>query len=77
LEKKINHPITFSQAWYNDTIDNKNPIDNLINAFLKQGGRINKLYLNNLKRTPTLVYLNGWYRGRNIREAILRALNSQ
>lgn len=26
---------------------------------------------------PSIVYLNGWFRGRNIREAVLRALAGQ
>lgn len=63
---------------YNEFIENKtDTIDNLIVTFLEKGGRINKFYLQKKKRNPSLVYLNGWFRGRNIREAILRALADQ
>jgi len=63
---------------YNEFINNtKDTIDNLIVAFLEKGGRINKFYLQKKKRNPSLVYLNGWFRGRNIREAISRALAGQ
>ena len=51
--------------------------DSLIMAFFEEGGRINEFYLQKKKRNPSLVYLNGWFRGRNIREAILRALTGQ
>lgn len=62
----------------NEFIDNKNDTtDNLIDTFLEKGGRIDKFYLQKKKRNPTLVYLNGWFRGRNIREAVLRALADQ
>jgi len=60
---------------YNQSINNqKDTIDNLIVIFFNKGGRINEFYLQKKKRNPTLVYLNGWFRGRNIREAISRAL---
>jgi len=63
---------------YNEFINNKkDTTDNLIATFWENGGRINKFYLQKKKRNPSLVYLNGWFRGRNIREAILRALAGQ
>jgi len=63
---------------YNESINNKkDTTDNLIVIFLKKGGRINKYYLQEKKIHPSLVYLNGWFRGRNIREAILRAFAGQ
>jgi len=62
---------------YNNSIENKDTTDNLIAAFFKKGGRINKFYLRNQRKGPSLVHLNGWYRGRNIRDAILRALADQ
>jgi len=47
----------------------------MIDDFLKKGGRINKNYIKNPSKRPALVfYKNWWYRGRNIREAISRAL---
>jgi len=63
---------------YNEFINNKKETtDNLIIAFFKGGGRINEFYLKKKRKNPSLVYLNGWFRGRNIREAILRALAGQ
>ena len=48
-----------------------------IDKFLKRGGRINKYYLNNPRQNPVLVFYKRWYRGRNILEAIKRALSAQ
>ena len=56
-------------------IDNKT-VAKEINDFLKKGGRINKYYLKNPRRNPVLVFYKRWYRGRNIREAIKRALSA-
>jgi hypothetical protein len=42
---------------------------------IKKGGRIDKYYLRDWnKNKTTLVYLNGWFKGKNIREAIMKAL---
>ena len=60
---------------YNAVIDNIN-VSEEIDNFLKKGGRINKYYLNNPRRNPVLVFYKRWYRGRNIREAIKRALSA-
>jgi hypothetical protein len=50
-------------------------IDELIKKFLKRGGHINRYYLQNSTRNKrSLVYLNGWFGGQNIREAIQKAL---
>jgi len=47
----------------------------IIDGFLKKGGRIDKSYLRNPSKGPALVfYKKWWYRGRNVREAISRAL---
>lgn len=64
---------------YNKPINKnkENTLDSLIATFLKKGGRINKYYLQDKRKNPSLVYLNGWFRGRNIREAISRALLGQ
>ncbi len=65
---------------YNDCINIKNTIDtkdNLIVTFFEKGGRIDKFYLRKRRKGPTLVYLNGWFRGRNINDAILRAFAGQ
>lgn len=48
----------------------------LVGVFSKKGGKIDKYYLRDWnKNKQTLVYLNGWFGGRNIREAILKALS--
>ena len=47
----------------------------LINKFIEKGGKVNKYYLHKWNRNKrTLVYLHGWFSGRNFREAILKAL---
>jgi hypothetical protein len=44
---------------------------------LKKGGRINKYYLqDNNQSKNTLVYLKGWFAGKNVREALNKALFS-
>ena len=56
-------------------ITNNVQTEKLIETFLKKGGKINKHYLNkSILKTPALVYLDGWYKGDNLRNAILRAL---
>lgn len=50
-------------------------IDDLLNTFFKRGGKIDKYYLQDWNRNKrTLVYLNGWYSGKNIRAALMKAL---
>jgi len=47
----------------------------MIESFLKKGGKINKNYLKNPSKGPVLVsYNHKWYRGKNIRDAIPKAL---
>jgi len=47
----------------------------LVDKFLKRGGRIDKYYLQSWNRNKkALVYLNGWFGGKNIREALIKAL---
>jgi len=44
---------------------------------LARGGKIDKYYLRDWNRNKkTLVYLNGWFGGKTIREAIIKALGS-
>lgn len=50
------------------------PLEKLIELFIKKGGHINEYYLKNPKKSPALVFFKNWYRGKNIREAITRAL---
>ena len=53
-------------------------VKDLVAEFLKKGGRINSYYLQDLQRSKqTLVYLNGWYSGQNIRDAITKAFAGQ
>lgn len=55
-------------------MDNDNSIDKLITLFQSKGGRIDKYYLRGINRgRKALVYLNGWFSGQNVREAISKA----
>ncbi|MCR4264003.1 MAG: hypothetical protein NUV98_04785 [Candidatus Roizmanbacteria bacterium] len=49
-------------------------LDKLVEVFLQRGGRINDYYLKKSQKGPSLVYFNGWFRGKNVRDAITRAL---
>ena len=53
---------------------NTKTLEEIIEDFKSKGGRINSYYLKNPKKSPTLVFYKRWFRGRNIREAIARAL---
>jgi len=47
----------------------------LIETFLKRGGRVNKYYLSEVnQRKHTTVFLKAWFSGKNLREAILKAM---
>jgi len=60
---------------YNDGMDIQPTIHELIKEFLLKGGHIDKYYLHNLgKGKHTVLFLNGWFGGKNIREALLKAL---
>jgi len=42
---------------------------------LEKGGHIDKYYLQECnKNKHAVIYLNGWFGGKNIREALLKAL---
>jgi hypothetical protein len=50
-------------------------LDKLIGVLLQKGGKIDKYYLQDWnKNKHAVVYLSGWFAGKNIREAILKAL---
>ncbi|KKR70999.1 MAG: hypothetical protein UU12_C0011G0019, partial [Candidatus Woesebacteria bacterium GW2011_GWA2_40_7b] len=50
-------------------------IQELVNLLRGKGGRINKYYLQDWnKNKHAIVFLNGWFGGKNIREALLKAL---
>ena len=62
-------------SWYNRVINNSLPLNKLVEILLEKGGHINKYYLKELnKNRHAIVFLNGWFSGKNIREALLRAL---
>jgi len=47
----------------------------LVSQLLEKGGRIDKYYLQERnKNKHATVYLKGWFGGKNIREAISKAL---
>ena len=57
------------------TINKKFSIDELVSIFLKRGGHIDKYYLQDWNRNKhAVIYLKGWFGGKNIREALLKAL---
>jgi len=59
----------------NININTKSSVDELIAIFLKKGGRIDKYYLRGWNRNKyTIIYLNGWFGGKNIREALMKSL---
>jgi len=46
----------------------------LIEKFFQKGGKIDRYYLRDINYGKrTLVYLNGWFSGQNIRAAIMKA----
>ena len=56
----------------------KQTIEDLLAQFRQAGGTIDRYYLRTDRSSKkTLVNLNGWYSGKNIREAVTRALLSQ
>jgi len=53
-------------------------VEQLLAKFFKQGGKIDDYYLRNDRRSKhTLVHLNGWFSGKNIRDAITKAFAGQ
>ena len=62
------------KIWYTIFIENKILLEEIIKDFLLKGGKVNKHYLNSAYKGPSLVFYKRWYRGRNIRDAIKRAL---
>jgi hypothetical protein len=48
----------------------------LVRALQIKGGKINKYYLQDWnKNKHATVYLGGWFGGKNIREALIKALS--
>ncbi|MBX4205691.1 hypothetical protein KW795_00665 [Candidatus Microgenomates bacterium] len=51
-------------------------IKQLVKLLSQKGGRIDKYYLQDWnKNKHTLVYLNEWFAGKNVREALVKALS--
>ena len=49
-------------------------LSKLIATFFEKGGKINKYYLRDINRSKrSLVYLDGWFSGQNVKTAILKA----
>jgi len=60
---------------YNETINTKFSVDELATTLQKKGGHINKYYLQEWNRNKhAVVFLKVWFGGKNIREALLKAL---
>lgn len=50
----------------------------MLSSLAKLGGRVDKYYLQDWNRNKNaLVYLNGWTSGKNIKEALTKALAKQ
>jgi len=59
---------------YNGLLVKDSSLDKLIDSFCKKGGKIDGYYLRDVNRGKrTLVYLNGWHSGQNVRTAIMKA----
>jgi hypothetical protein len=56
-------------------INTKSSLSELVKIFLAKGGRVNKYYLCDWnKNKHAIVFLGGWFGGKNIREALIKAL---
>jgi hypothetical protein len=56
-------------------IINNCPVEKLVAELVGKGGRVDKYYLQGWnKNKHALVFLNGWFSGKNIREALVKAL---
>lgn len=54
----------------------KATVDELVTLLLKRGGRVNKSYLRKTNQNKhALVYLKGWFGGKNVKEALIKALS--
>lgn len=61
--------------WYNKLINTNSSFNELVETFTKKGGKIDRFYLREPNRNKrAVVHLNGWFGGKNIREALLKAL---
>jgi hypothetical protein len=74
-EKGKTGPIWVRESCYNKPINNSLSLNKLVATLRLKGGRIDKYYLQEWnKNKHAIVFLNGWFGGKNIREAIIKAL---
>ena len=76
----INHPANIIVAGkeYTYLMAYESSLNELIKSFLQKGGKIDKYYLRDINRSRrTLVHLNGWFSGQNMRSAIMKAFNKE
>ncbi len=60
---------------YDGDINTDLTLDKLVETLQKKGGHVNKYYLENYNRNKhAVVFLKNWFGGKNIREALLKAL---
>ena len=60
---------------YTGFVGQEKTLDGLIKRFLKKGGKIDRYYLREVNRGKrSLVYLNDWFSGQNLRAAIMKSL---
>ena len=66
--------VFFESAIMGVVID-KSSLNWLIESFIKKGGKIDRYYLREVNRGKrSLVYLNDWFSGQNLRAAIMKSL---
>ena len=52
------------------------PLDELVDKLLKRGGHVNNYYLKDFnKNKPAVVFLKRWFSGKNIKQALMKALS--
>jgi len=53
----------------------KPSLEELMQTFLQRGGHVNKYYLREANKSKhAVLFLKGWFGGKNIREALTKAL---
>lgn len=61
--------------WYTVFINKLLTFELLLQEFLDKGGTVNRFYLRaNKRNSRSVVHLNGWHSGKNVREAMEKAL---
>ncbi len=58
-----------------NTINSDHSLEKLVEILQQKGGHVDKYYLESLnKNKHAVVFLKNWFGGKNIREALLKAL---